>query len=138
MDRNLVQIISLELKMEVGIFTVICSVSGIVLDWHAESLWLSSAISVFLAIVFVGICSVMAISALARGETRHIQLLPQLNNGVSFFNLFTAVPVIVTAFTFHFNGKTINISKSDYKMLGSGFAPVCPSPFDSILQTIDL
>lgn len=71
----------------------------------AESLWLSSAISVLLAVVFVGICSVMAIYALAHGETKHIKILPELNNGVSFFDLFTAIPVIVTAFTFHFNGK---------------------------------
>lgn len=71
----------------------------------AESLWLSSAVSVFLAVVFVGICSVMAITAIVKGETVSPKLVPQLDNGTSFFDLFTAVPVIVTAFTFHFNGK---------------------------------
>lgn len=69
-----------------------------------ESLWLSSAVSVLLAVVFVGICSVMAITALVQGETKTPRILPQLDNGASFFNLFTAIPVIFTAFTFHFNG----------------------------------
>nr|XP_027110676.1 amino acid transporter AVT6C-like isoform X2 [Coffea arabica] len=74
-----------------------------------ESLWLSSAVSVFLAVVFVGICSVMAIYALARGETRSIRVVPELDNGASFFNLFTAFPVIITAFTFHFNVHPIGV-----------------------------
>lgn len=66
---------------------------------------MSSAVAVLLAIVFVGICSAMAISATVKGETRNIKLLPQLDDQAAFFNLFTAIPVIVTAFTFHFNGK---------------------------------
>lgn len=69
---------------------------------------MSSAVSVVLAIVFVGICSVMAITALIQGETKSPRLLPDLEDGVSFFNLFTAFPVIVTAFTFHFNGKRLH------------------------------
>ncbi|KAF2296332.1 hypothetical protein GH714_037434 [Hevea brasiliensis] len=68
-----------------------------------ESLRFSSAISVLLAVVFVGISSVLAISALIEGKTNSPRLLPHLDNQVSFFDLFTAVPVIVTAFTFHFN-----------------------------------
>lgn len=70
-----------------------------------ESLKFSSAISVLLAVVFVGISSVMAITALLEGKAKTPRLLPHLDNQVSFFDLFTAVPVIVTAFTFHFNGK---------------------------------
>lgn len=69
-----------------------------------ESLRFSSAVSVLLALVFVGICSVMAISALLEGKTNTPKLVPQLDNQASFYNLFTAAPVIVTAFTFHFNG----------------------------------
>ncbi|KAL8108675.1 hypothetical protein AgCh_024948 [Apium graveolens] len=45
----------------------------------------------------------MAISALLEGKTNTPKLIPQLENRVSFFNLFTASPVTVTAFTFHFN-----------------------------------
>lgn len=73
-----------------------------------ESLKFSSAISVLLALVFVGISSMMAILALVEGKAKSPRLLPHLDNQVSFFDLFTAVPVIVTAFTFHFNGKEQN------------------------------
>ncbi|KAH9767352.1 Amino acid transporter AVT6C [Citrus sinensis] len=45
----------------------------------------------------------MAIYAVWEGKSKTPKLLPQLDNHVSFFDLFTAVPVIVTAFTFHFN-----------------------------------
>lgn len=67
------------------------------------SLRFTSAISVLLAVVFVAISSVMAISALFEGKAQSPRLLPELDTQTSFFDLFTAVPVIVTAFTFHFN-----------------------------------
>ncbi|KVI07038.1 Amino acid transporter, transmembrane, partial [Cynara cardunculus var. scolymus] len=75
----------------------------LVLFRRVESLSMSSAVAVLLAVVFVGICSAMAISAAIKGQSKSIKLLPQLNNQVAFYNLFTAIPVIVTAFTFHFN-----------------------------------
>ncbi|KAF5196264.1 Amino acid transporter avt6c, partial [Thalictrum thalictroides] len=67
------------------------------------SLRFTSAISVILAVVFVVISSVMAISALWQGTTQTPKLLPDLAHQTNFLELFTAVPVIVTAFTFHFN-----------------------------------
>ncbi|CAA6661861.1 unnamed protein product [Spirodela intermedia] len=67
------------------------------------SLRFSSAVSVFLAVVFVAISSTMALYALYRGTTRTPRVLPDFGSGTSFFELFTAVPVIVLAFTFHFN-----------------------------------
>lgn len=76
------------------------------------SLRFSSAISVLLAVIFVAICSVMAIYAVWEGKSKTPKLLPQLDNHVSVFDLFTAVPVIVTAFTFHFNGEN-----NSYKLL---------------------
>ncbi|KAL3653425.1 Amino acid transporter avt6c [Castilleja foliolosa] len=91
------------------LFIVVFVMLPLVLYRRVESLWLSSAISVFLAFVFVGICSVMAITALIRGETKTPRILPELDSGVSFFNLFTAIPVIVTAFTFHFNVHAIGV-----------------------------
>ncbi|XP_018821886.1 amino acid transporter AVT6C [Juglans regia] len=75
----------------------------LVLLKRIESLKFSSAISMLLAVVFVGVSSAMAIIALLEGKTKSPRLLPHLDNQVSFFDLFTAVPVIVTAFTFHFN-----------------------------------
>lgn len=91
------------------LFIVAFVMLPLVLYRRVESLWLSSAVSVFLAVLFVGICSALAISAIIQGETKSPKILPQLDNGASFFNLFTAVPVIVTAFTFHFNVHAIGI-----------------------------
>ncbi|KAI3458432.1 hypothetical protein Pfo_015095 [Paulownia fortunei] len=97
------------LRVVALLFIVVFVMLPLVLFRRVESLWLSSAVSVFLAVVFVGICSVMAITALIQGETKSPRVLPQLDNGVSFFNLFTAIPVIVTAFTFHFNVHAIGV-----------------------------
>ena len=72
---------------------------------ETESLRFSSAVSVLLAVVFVAICMGMAISAFIQGKTERPRLFPLVNGRGLFFELFTAVPVIVTAFTFHFNGK---------------------------------
>ncbi|KAK9283255.1 hypothetical protein L1049_011491 [Liquidambar formosana] len=85
------------------LFIVVFVMLPLVLFRRVESLRFSSAISVLLAVVFVGISSVMAISALLEGKAKSPRLLPHLDNNASFFELFTAVPVIVTAFTFHFN-----------------------------------
>ncbi|KAF7148665.1 hypothetical protein RHSIM_Rhsim03G0149400 [Rhododendron simsii] len=85
------------------LFVLVFVLLPLVLFRRVESLRFSSAVSVLLAVVFVGICFAMAISALLEGKTRRPRLVPQLDNGASFFNLFTAIPVIVTAFTFHFN-----------------------------------
>ncbi|XP_016455558.1 amino acid transporter AVT6C-like [Nicotiana tabacum] len=85
------------------LFIVLFVMLPLVLYRRIESLWLSSALAVLLAIVFVVICSVMAIIAILKGKTASPRMLPRMDNQTSFFNLFTAVPVIVTAFTFHFN-----------------------------------
>ncbi|KAJ6726842.1 AMINO ACID TRANSPORTER [Salix purpurea] len=92
----------------------------LVLFRRVESLRFSSAISVLLAVVFVGICSVMAICAFVEGKTKSPRLLPRLDNKTSFFDLFTAVPVIVTAFTFHFNVHPISFRAQ--QTFGYGFS----------------
>ncbi|XWS07585.1 hypothetical protein CRYUN_Cryun41cG0001600 [Craigia yunnanensis] len=85
------------------LFIVVFIMLPLVLFRRVESLRFSSAIAVFLAVLFVSISSMMAIYALFEGKTESPRLLPHLDNKASFFELFTAVPVIVTAFTFHFN-----------------------------------
>ncbi|XP_022742218.1 amino acid transporter AVT6C-like [Durio zibethinus] len=85
------------------LFIVVFIMLPLVLFRRVESLRFSSAIAVFLAVLFVAISSVMAIYALFQGKTESPRLLPHLDNKASFFELFTAFPVIVTAFTFHFN-----------------------------------
>lgn len=69
-----------------------------------ESLKFSSAVSTLLAVAFVTICTVLAIVAIVEGRTQSPRLIPCLDQHTSFFDLFTAVPVVVTAYTFHFNG----------------------------------
>ncbi|KAK8593176.1 hypothetical protein V6N13_043222 [Hibiscus sabdariffa] len=85
------------------LFVVVFVMLPLVSYRRVEALRFSSAIAVVLAVLFVAICSVMAITALFEGKTERPRLLPYLDNGASFFDLFTAVPVIVTAFNFHFN-----------------------------------
>ncbi|XP_074348135.1 amino acid transporter AVT6C-like isoform X6 [Apium graveolens] len=85
------------------LFTLIFISLPLVLFRRVESLRFCSAVSVLLALVFVGICSGMAISALLEGKTNTPKLIPQLDNRASFFNLFASSPVTVTTFTFHFN-----------------------------------
>ncbi|KAK8293501.1 hypothetical protein V6Z11_D06G193000 [Gossypium hirsutum] len=91
------------------LFTLIFVLLPLVVFKRVESLRYSSAISVFLAVVFVGISSVMAIMALLEGKTNSPRMVPELDNKAAFFDLFTAVPVIVTAFTFHFNAVRISM-----------------------------
>lgn len=91
------------------LLTVLLVMLPLVLYRRVESLWLSSAIAIILAVVFVGICSVMAIIAIVKGQIVRPRMLPELNSTSSFFNLFTAIPVIVTAFAFHFNVHPIEI-----------------------------
>ncbi|XP_022941844.1 amino acid transporter AVT6C [Cucurbita moschata] len=85
------------------LFTAVFILLPLVLFRRVDSLRFSSFISVVLAVVFVGISSVMAIMAIVHGKTKSARLIPKLDKNTSVFDLFTAVPVIVTAFTFHFN-----------------------------------
>ncbi|KAJ4895975.1 Transmembrane amino acid transporter family protein [Raphanus sativus] len=85
----------------------------LVLCRRVERLAFSSAISFLLAVLFVVISSVLAITALMKGQTKNPRLFPDLTNEGSFWNLFTASPVIVTAFTFHFNVHPIGFELKD-------------------------
>ncbi|CAN8317566.1 unnamed protein product [Cochlearia groenlandica] len=86
----------------------------LVLCRRVDRLALSSAVSFLLALLFVVISSVLAIIALVQGKTKSPRLFPDLSNGgVSFFSLFTASPVIVTAFTFHFNLHPVGFELKD-------------------------
>ncbi|KAG9443734.1 hypothetical protein H6P81_015074 [Aristolochia fimbriata] len=76
---------------------------------RVDSLRFSSAVSVLLAVVFVVISSAIAICALFQGTATTPRLLPDTSGDTSFLDLFTAVPVLVTAFTFHFNVHPIGI-----------------------------
>lgn len=85
----------------------------LVLCRRVEKLAISSGISVLLAVLFVVISAALAMSAIVQGKTKNPRLFPELDDGGSFFNLFTAVPVIVTAFTFHFSVHPIGFELSN-------------------------
>ncbi|KAF7133380.1 hypothetical protein RHSIM_Rhsim09G0182700 [Rhododendron simsii] len=68
-----------------------------------ESLKHASALSILLAVLFVAICSAMAIHAAWEGKTERLRLVPDFANGVSFFDLFTTIPVFATSFGCHVN-----------------------------------
>lgn len=73
---------------------------------HPDSLRHASAISILLAVLFVVICSMMAIHAMWEGKTQKLRLVPDFSHGVTFTELFTTIPVFATAFGCHVNGKT--------------------------------
>jgi solute carrier family 38 (sodium-coupled neutral amino acid transporter), member 2 len=70
----------------------------------ADSLSYTSAISVALAIVFVIITAGIAIVKLIAGQIPMPKLFPAVSDLASVWELFTAVPVLVTAYVCHYNG----------------------------------
>lgn len=64
----------------------------------------TSALSVALAVVFVVITAGIAIVRLIEGTVEIPKLFPQLDGTNSIWELFTAVPVVVTAYICHYNG----------------------------------
>nr|KYP73112.1 Putative sodium-coupled neutral amino acid transporter 10 [Cajanus cajan] len=69
---------------------------------RVDSLRYSSAISILLALVFIAICSSMALSALWSGKTQSLRIVPDFSQ-VTVLDLFTTVPIFVTGFGFHVN-----------------------------------
>ncbi|XP_008788968.2 amino acid transporter AVT6A [Phoenix dactylifera] len=80
---------------------------------HIDSLRLTSALSVALAVVFVVITAGIAIVKLLSGSISVPKLFPSIPNLASVWNLFTVVPVLVTAYICHYNVHTINNELDD-------------------------
>lgn len=70
---------------------------------HVDSLKFSSAVSVSLAVVFVVITAGITIFKLVHGDIYMPKLLPDVVDQVSFWKLFTTVPVMVTSYICHYN-----------------------------------
>ncbi|XP_059627918.1 amino acid transporter AVT6C-like [Cornus florida] len=83
------------------LFIVLFVMLPLLLVRRVESLRHASAVSILLAVVFVAICAAMAIYGMWEGKTERVRLVPDFANGVSFFYLFTTIPVIATAFGCH-------------------------------------
>ncbi|KAL3652871.1 Amino acid transporter avt6a [Castilleja foliolosa] len=78
-----------------------------------DSLRYTSALSVALAVVFLVITVGITVFKLINGTILMPRLLPDVTDLTSFFNLFTAVPVLVTAYICHYNIHTINNELED-------------------------
>ena len=64
----------------------------------------TSALSVALAVVFVVITAGITIIKLINGSIAMPRWLPDVTDLTSFWQLFTVVPVLVTAYICHYNG----------------------------------
>lgn len=70
----------------------------------ADSLKYSSALAVALAIVFLVITAGITFIKLLNGTIASPRMLPNVTDFTSAWKLFTAAPVLVTAFVCHYNG----------------------------------
>ncbi|KAH9619879.1 hypothetical protein KSS87_002133 [Heliosperma pusillum] len=87
-------------------------VIGFVLD-VIDSLSYTSALSVGLAVVFLVIMVGITVIKLFSGTVMMPQLLPNITDMTSFWNLFTVVPVLVTAYICHYNVHSIDNELED-------------------------
>uniref|UniRef100_A0A0D9VD75 Amino acid transporter transmembrane domain-containing protein n=1 Tax=Leersia perrieri TaxID=77586 RepID=A0A0D9VD75_9ORYZ len=78
-----------------------------------DSLRYTSALSVALAVVFVVITAGIAIVRLIEGIVEIPKLFPELDGINSIWELFTAVPVLVTAYICHYNVHSIDNELED-------------------------
>ncbi|KAK9118672.1 hypothetical protein Scep_016765 [Stephania cephalantha] len=80
---------------------------------RVDSLRYTSALSVALAVVFVVITAGITIMKLINGSIAMPRLFPHATDISSVLNLFTAVPVLVTAYICHYNVHTIDNELED-------------------------
>ncbi|PSR87777.1 Sodium-coupled neutral amino acid transporter like [Actinidia chinensis var. chinensis] len=78
-----------------------------------DSLRFTSALSVALAVVFLIITMGITIIKLINGSISMPRLLPNVTDLTSFLNLFTVVPVLVTAYICHYNVHSIDNELED-------------------------
>ncbi|KAE8023087.1 hypothetical protein FH972_008832 [Carpinus fangiana] len=82
-----------------------------------DSLRYTSALAVALAFIFLVITAGITIIKSLDGNIAIPRLLPNITNITSVWNLFTVVPVLVTAFICHFNVHTINSELKDSSLI---------------------
>ncbi|KAL5221657.1 hypothetical protein ABZP36_026370 [Zizania latifolia] len=92
--------------------TAVVVLLPLVLRRRVDSLKFTSAVSILLAVVFMLISLGIAVYALFSGTAKMPPMFPDFSRLHSPFELFTAVPVIVVAFTFHFNVHPIRAEMS--------------------------
>ncbi|XP_076953938.1 amino acid transporter AVT6A-like [Bidens hawaiensis] len=90
-----------------GIFAPLASLKRI------DSLRYTSALSVALAVVFLVITAGITTFKLIAGSVMMPKLFPDIVDFTSVFNLFTVVPVLVTAYICHYNVHSIDNELED-------------------------
>ncbi|PIM97922.1 Amino acid transporter protein [Handroanthus impetiginosus] len=98
----------------IGVLVVYMIIIGDVLSGTtSNSLRYTSALSVALAVVFLVITVGITLFKLINGTVLMPRLLPDVTNLTSFLNLFTVVPVLVTAYICHYNVHSIDNELDD-------------------------
>ncbi|XP_020410582.1 probable sodium-coupled neutral amino acid transporter 6 isoform X2 [Prunus persica] len=82
-----------------------------------DSLRYTSALAVALAVVFLVITAGIVVIKFFYGGISMPRFLPNVSNIASVWNLFTVVPVLVTAFICHFNVHTIGNELEDSSLI---------------------
>nr|CAB3494646.1 unnamed protein product [Digitaria exilis] len=90
-------------RVAVLLVTAVVILLPLVLRRRVDSLRYTSAVSILLAVVFIIISLGIAVYTIFTGTVNMPRMFPDFSRLSSPFELFTAVPVIVVAFTFHFN-----------------------------------
>lgn len=93
--------------------TTLCIFSPLGCFKRVDSLSYTSALSVALAVVFVIITAGIAIIKLVDGSIPMPRLFPNATDMTAVWNLFTVVPVLVTAYICHYNVHTIDNELED-------------------------
>ncbi|MCO5547002.1 hypothetical protein L7F22_000442 [Adiantum nelumboides] len=88
-------------RLSVMFFTTLFILVPLVSFKHVDSLRLSSALSVALAVMFVFVMAAVTITKLAFGLVTMPRLFPNIGNEASLLELFEVVPVVVTAYICH-------------------------------------
>ncbi|KAK9163600.1 hypothetical protein Syun_004502 [Stephania yunnanensis] len=85
------------------LFTTLFVLAPLLSFRRLDSLRYTSALSVFLALLFVVIMAGIAILKMAQGDVGIPRLLPNIEGQASFWKLFTTFPVLVTAYICHYS-----------------------------------
>ncbi|PIN19515.1 Amino acid transporter protein [Handroanthus impetiginosus] len=89
------------------VMTTLCVLTPLACFKRIDSLRHTSALAVFLALVFLFITTAIAIVKWVQGTTTTPRFLPDITDLNSIWSLFTVVPVLVTAYVCHFNVQSI-------------------------------
>ncbi|KAK4602777.1 hypothetical protein RGQ29_011683 [Quercus rubra] len=93
--------------------TTVCIFAPLACFKRIDSLKFTSALSVALAVVFLVITVGIAIIKLISGGVKMPRLIPDVTDLTSLLNLFTVVPVLVTAYICHYNVHSIDNELED-------------------------